>query len=84
MWKALLSHVDSFGGGTYSFPLAAERRRLRPLIVEFCGIDPSCFWCYVMQALVDVDAEFELDALWNVEPVQLIKEYPRQPPVALQ
>ena len=36
-----------------------------------------------MQALVDVDAELELDALWNVKPVQLIMEYPSQPPVVL-
>ena len=34
-----------------------------------------------MKALVDVDAELELDALWNVEPVQLIMEYPSQHPV---
>ena len=55
-----------------------------PRLQNPAGIDPSCFWYYAMQALVDVDAELELDALWNVEPVQLIKESPRQPPVALQ
>ena len=32
-----------------------------------------------MQALVDVNTELELDALWNIEPVQLIMEYPSQP-----
>ena len=37
----------------------------------------------VMQVLLDVDAELELDTLWNVEPVQLIMEYPSQPPVVL-
>ena len=36
-----------------------------------------------MQALVDVDAELELDALMNVKPVQIIMEYPSQPPVVL-
>ena len=30
-----------------------------------------------MQALVDVNAELELDAFWKVEPVQLIMEYAR-------
>ena len=34
-----------------------------------------------LQALVDVDAELEQDTLRNVEPVQLIMEYPSQPPV---
>ena len=32
-----------------------------------------------MQGLVDWDARLELDALWNIEPVQLIMEYPSQP-----
>ena len=36
-----------------------------------------------MQALVDKDAELELNALRNVEPVQHIMEYPSQPPVIL-
>ena len=29
-----------------------------------------------MQALVDVETDYELDAFWNVEPIQLIIEYP--------
>ena len=36
-----------------------------------------------MQALLDVDAELELDELRNVKPVQLIMEYPSKPPVVL-
>ena len=32
--KAILPYVDSFGRGTSSCPLAAERRRLRPSITE--------------------------------------------------
>ena len=32
------------------------------------GIDLSCILCYAMQALVDVDAELELDALRNIKP----------------
>ena len=44
------------------------------------GIDPSCISCYAMQALEDVDAELELDALRNIESVQPIIEYLSQPP----
>ena len=36
-----------------------------------------------MQALLEVDAELELEALRNIEPVQLIMEYPSQPSVVL-
>ena len=44
-------------------------------------VEPLCMlgWCYAIPALVDVDAKLDLDALWNVKPVQLIMEYPRQP-----
>ena len=59
--KALLPYVDVFGCGTSSCPLVVERTRLS-LDLRNSSVYIHRFWCYAIQALVDVDTEHELDA----------------------